>query len=156
MTKPPQARNSIKRALAYVAGLRFSNNYIKECKDHFNHSCAYCSAGIEQGGRRGHLDHAIAMTTDSPNYHLVYACHICNGDSKREQDWKSFLKEACKGDKDLIREREKLIEQWFEKSPPVSVSKESLKRIRTAEQEAITSFNAIVEKLKKTESGPRE
>ena len=149
MTKPPQARNAIKRAIAYVAGIRFSKPYMERCKQHFNNHCAYCDTPIEPGQRRGHLDHAIAMTIDSPHYHLVYACYLCNGDNKREENWKTFISKTCKDDEKLLTQRVRRIEQWFSTESPVQISTADLQVLRSAERKAIAFFNKCLEEIKK-------
>lgn len=96
--RPPQARNSIRKAMIYVAGVRFPKGYYTECKKHFRNRCAYCGSKIGSNSRTGHFDHSFSLKEITNEFHLIYSCNICNGDEKREKDWKSFLKEKCGND----------------------------------------------------------
>ena len=94
----PIAKNQMQRSL-----LKIIYDYPKE-KDkqkiwqYFESHCAYCDCEIEQGSRKGHLDHLIAISNGGTNdiHNFVLACSIFNGDEKREQHWLGFLQLKCK------------------------------------------------------------
>lgn len=148
MTKPPQARNAIKRALAHVVGLRFSKSYKASCREHFAHFCAYCGEKIPIGSRKGHLDHAVALAARVNQYHLVYACAGCNGDEKRDESWELFLTRKCDGDAETIHLRKQKILDWFQQVPPAAITKELTNALRQAEKQAIDSFDKAAEQLR--------
>src|SRR5437660_1694 len=95
MTKPPQARNAIWRALLHVAGVRFSDNYKERCRRYVGNECAYCGIRLEKGSTKGHYDHAVALASASETFHLVYACRKCNSYEKLEMGWQTFLDMKC-------------------------------------------------------------
>lgn len=148
MAKPPQARNTIKRALLHVAGIRFSKLYKERCRTRFHATCAYCGLSIEAGSRKGHYDHAIAIASQSNRFHLVYACSTCNGDQKRERDWEGFLREKCGGDEALLQNRKQVILDWFATEPPALLSDRDKQALREAESEALEGFNQAVATLR--------
>jgi hypothetical protein len=57
---------------------------------YFDSRCAYCDVVLSKENREGHIDHA---TSNGGNHlgNLVLACSSCNGDEKRESDWRTFL-----------------------------------------------------------------
>ena len=147
MTKPPQARNAIWRALLYVAGVRFNKNYQKCCRHHFGNKCAYCGKKIEEGSRKGHYDHAVAVASSSDTFHLVYACGKCNGDEKRERNWQDFLRGKCKKET-LYQRRLKTIEKWLSGESPVHLTEAVKSSLIKAKSEAVDSFTAAVERVR--------
>jgi hypothetical protein len=147
MTKPPQARNAIWRALLHVAGIRFSKAYWERCKRHFDNRCAYCGNRIEKGSRRGHQDHATATSSSATVFHLVYACDRCNGDEKRAGGWQEFL--ALKCPDHLVRlARLKTIEDWFRKENAAMLDETTARTLSTARRTALAAFNTAVEELR--------
>jgi hypothetical protein len=48
---------------------------------------------------------------------LVLACGTCNGDEKREEEWREFLRRKTAGDPALFAEREQVILGWFQLWP---------------------------------------
>jgi hypothetical protein len=148
VAKPPQARNSIRRALLYVAGVRFSKAYKERCRVHFADACCYCGTDIARASRQGHYDHAIAIASESSHFHLVYACGRCNGDQKRERDWEVFLLEKCEGDKAAFRTRRQAILDWFATEPPTMLGDNARRALKDAETLALSGFNQAVETLR--------
>jgi len=155
VAKPPQARNSIKRALLYVAGVRFSEAYKEQCRIHFAEACSYCGTVIARASRQGHFDHAIAIASSSSRFHLVYACGRCNGDEKRERDWEGFLLEKCGGDDAAFRTRRQAILDWFATGPPALLDENVKRALKDAEALALSGFNQAVETLRLATLGIR-
>lgn len=148
MAKPPQARNSIRRALLHVAGVRFSKAYKERCRIHFADACSYCGNGIVKASRQGHYDHAIAIASASSHFHLVYACGTCNGDEKRERDWEGFLHEKCDGDDAAFQTRRQAVLDWFATEPPALLRDNAKRALKDAETVALSGFNQAVETLR--------
>src|SRR3954468_22776241 len=78
--------------------------------DFFGSECAYCGVKLVKGERLGHIDHA---TSNAGNHlgNLVLACSVCNGDEKRDVDWRDFLDQKV-SDPALRQERTWRIERW--------------------------------------------
>jgi hypothetical protein len=71
--------------------------------DFFDFSCCYCGAQISAQSMCE--DHLVPMNKDSLGLHawgnIVPACKDCNA-KKHYGPWPSYLREACRGDKDLL------------------------------------------------------
>ena len=92
---PALAKNTIRRALRAVIDAEPSRAAIAELWKHFESRCAYCGRVLDKPLREGHIDH-LAPTTRGGTNHLsnrVLSCSSCNGDEKRERDWREFLRE---------------------------------------------------------------
>lgn len=148
MTTPSQARNSIKRALLHVAGIKFGQDYRERCREYFNGLCCYC--GEKPDERQGGYDHAEAIASSSTrDYYLVYACNKCNGDEKRESDWLTFLRKKYENDEAAFRARKEAILAWFRDAPKVRISDSTKKAWTEALSTAVDGFNQAVSRLQK-------
>jgi 5-methylcytosine-specific restriction endonuclease McrA len=83
--------------------------------DYFDSRCAYCDTRLVRGDRDAHTDHA---ERDGGNHigNLVLACGRCNGDEKRDMDWRTFL-ELKAPDKATFDVRETRIVHWMLANP---------------------------------------
>ena len=71
--------------------------------EYFGSECAYCGVKLVKGERLGHIDHATSKAGNQMG-NLVLACSVCNGDEKRDMDWRAFL-EVKVGDATLREKR---------------------------------------------------
>jgi len=81
----------------------------------FESRCAYCGVALVRGERDAHTDHA---ERDGGNQvgNLVLACGRCNGDEKRDTEWRTFL--ALKApDQATFAVRERQILGWMVANP---------------------------------------
>jgi hypothetical protein len=85
--------------------------------EHFESRCAYCRQKLSRERREGQVDHA---EPDGGNQlrNLVLACGTCNGDEKREEAWREFLRRKVPDDA-AFADREGRILAWFELHPRV-------------------------------------
>ena len=113
---PSQARNSIKRALKAIVDPVAKAKQKNAIWDFFNARCAYCDRNIERASRTGHIDHLIAESDGGSNRlsNLVLTCAVCNGDEKREMDWKEFISYKCGTDHRARASRIARIEEWVQ------------------------------------------
>src|SRR2546422_640668 len=94
---PSQAKNSIRRALfAEIEGAVSWKDKLK-IWEFFRLSCAYCGRKMDPSGREGHMDHLASRASGGSDHisNTVLACHLCNGDEKRDMDWQKFLQMKC-------------------------------------------------------------
>ena len=111
--------------------------------DYFNSRCAFCGKSIERISRYGHIDHLVSRAGSGSNQlgNCVLACKECNGNEKRDQPWKDFLKLKC-GDNPTFALRLKQIESWQSKpttKKPVTLSGEA-KAAKSEVEDAIVIF----------------
>ena len=112
---PSQARNAIKKSLKALIDPKPK----KEAKDkvwtYFDSSCAYCGCPLSKKSRMGHIDHLYAEMDGGSNKlcNLVLSCSICNGDEKREQDWKQFIYDNTAGDNSSSQPKIAKISKWI-------------------------------------------
>jgi len=87
------AKNTIKRSLRAIVDRELSATEKSAIWNHFSSQCAYCGKELSREDREGHIDHLIPTTSGGTNHisNRVLSCPTCNGDEKREEDWKSFL-----------------------------------------------------------------
>ena len=113
---PSQARNSIKKCLKSLIDPKPKTNEKNEIWRYFNNNCAYCGCELFQKSRKGHIDHLYSEMEGGSNRlsNLVLACDICNGDEKRESDWKEFLAGKYGVDNSEYQKKIKRIEDWIE------------------------------------------
>jgi hypothetical protein len=90
---PSMAKNTIKRSLRAIVDRELSATEKTAIWNHFSSQCAYCGKELTREDREGHIDHLIPTTSGGTNHisNRVLSCPTCNGDEKREEDWKSFL-----------------------------------------------------------------
>lgn len=112
---PSQARNSIKKCLKALIDPKPKNNDKNQIWAFFKNKCAYCGLLLTQESRKGHIDHLHSEMEGGSNRlsNLVLTCATCNGDEKRELNWKEFLFEKCGEDNKLYQERSTKIYNWI-------------------------------------------
>lgn len=114
---------------------------------HFGALCAYCGRELDRSRREGHVDHADARGGNQLG-NLVLACGSCNGDEKRDEPWREFLRRKTSDDGEFA-DREARILAWFELHPrlPASASLE-VARLRGEIEGLIDQFGAKCGELK--------
>jgi hypothetical protein len=122
--------------------------------DFFHDRCAYCGTPLSRDGREAHIDHAVPGAGNQLG-NLVLACGTCNGDEKREESWREFLRRKT-DDPHVLVDREARIEGWFASNPltPVPTSPE-IERLRKELEQLIDQFGAKCAELKKLVSAAR-
>ena len=147
----PIAKNQMQRSL-----LKIIYDYPKE-KDkqkiwqYFESHCAYCDCEIEQGSRKGHLDHLIAISNGGTNdiHNFVLACSICNGDEKREQHWLGFLQLKCKNlSQAVFEQRYQKIIDWQRQAEILKIDDEVQIEIEKINLQAKQDFDHAVVKMR--------
>ena len=113
---PSQARNAVKKCLKALIDPKPKKQDKNKIWAYFNNKCAYCGDTLTQESRKGHIDHLYSEMKGGSNRlsNLVLTCATCNGDEKRESNWKEFLAEKCGGDSKSYRERSTQIANWVE------------------------------------------
>lgn len=114
------ATNSMRRA---IEGLFYRPLNSKEKNliwEYFESRCAYCDKLTDRAHRHGHMDHLDCTAFVGGNYirNRVLACKECNGNEKRDYDWKEFLKSKCR-DRETFYLRKKRIVAWQKQFPPL-------------------------------------
>ena len=117
---------------------------------YFESHCAYCDCEIEEGSRKGHLDHLIAISNGGTNdiHNFVLACNICNGDEKREQHWLGFLQLKCKNLSQVVFEQryQKIID-WQRQAEILKIDDEVQIEIEKIISPAKQDFDDAVVKM---------
>jgi len=151
---PSQARNSIKKALKAIVDPKPKKNDKDVIWLFFESKCAYCGISIKKESRLGHIDHLHSEMENGSNKlcNLVLTCSKCNGDEKRERDWKEFLKFKCRNDKKAYLERKSKINSWVRMNGDNSLLPRSTFELLESEFKRIDKvFSDSIEKLKNTE-----
>ncbi|NOY92973.1 MAG: HNH endonuclease [Deltaproteobacteria bacterium] len=115
---------------------------------HFGASCAFCGEGIERASRTGHVDHLESGGGNGPR-NRVLACARCNGDEKREREWREFLSEKCMN-AEVLAARRALIETWVARHSARNrtMSAETEDALRDAER-LVDDFHAACTRLRR-------
>ena len=133
----PQAKNLMRRAVEEIVDP--GPRSVDQLWGFFDGHCAYCGRELDRAQREGHIDHAESA---GGNYlgNLVLACSGCNGDEKREGDWRTFLSQKA-GDGAAFRDREARILEWFALNPPPAArASTEVTRIRGEIDELVGAF----------------
>jgi len=115
LVRPPQARNSIKKALYGLLDRPVKRSEVDKLWEFFDSQCAYCGVYLDRSRREGHADHLVSVTLGGNNSlsNFVLSCGKCNGDYKRDMDWEPFLSQR-NPDLRTRGERRQRILRWIE------------------------------------------
>jgi 5-methylcytosine-specific restriction endonuclease McrA len=139
-----QAKNMMRRAVAEI--LDPSPSTVEGLWEHFESQCAYCGRQLRRTARDGHVDHAEPGGGNQLG-NLLLACRPCNGDEKREQAWREFLRTKATGA--TFAEREARIRAWFRLHPRVPVADSAeIARVRAELDGLIDQFGGKCAQLK--------
>ena len=146
---PSMAKNKIRRSLLAILDPNPSASEIEEIWRYFDSRCAYCGVAIRRESRTGHLDHVIASTVDGGNgvHNYVLSCARCNGDEKRQEDWRIFLGRKAESE-ELAASRAKLIEGWLSRAPAATLSPEAEKQVQAMIAEVVAHYDEAVVKIR--------
>jgi len=148
---PSMAKNQIKRSLLQIIDTHPSKAQKQQIWQYFDDRCAYCGIDIEPNSRQGHLDHLISMKEGggSDIYNFVLACHICNGDEKRETPWREFLINKCRNlPEGIYIKRLTHIEAWQQKSIINQLNEDTIAQIEAIVDMAKANFDQSVEQMR--------
>jgi len=98
----------MRRTISEIVDPGLTRGEKDELWSHFESSCASCGEHIERASRTG-------SGGNGPR-NRVLACARCNGDEKRERDWREFLEEKC-DDPAVLEHRRALIQTWVDTHP---------------------------------------
>lgn len=145
------AKNQMKRSLRAILDPAPSQTDIARLWSFFDSSCAYCAQTLAREERLGHLDHILPHASGGTNdiHNHVLACGRCNGDEKREEDWRSFLAHKV-SDENLRQERCSRIESWMQQAPPdrTVISPQTLQAADAIAARALQEFDAAVKEVR--------
>jgi 5-methylcytosine-specific restriction endonuclease McrA len=152
---PSTAKNHMRRTLAALLDPHPKAPDVVSLWTHFKSSCAYCGCGLSRSRREGHRDHLVSHAEGGGNsiYNCVLACARCNGNEKRETEWKAFLRGKAKSS-DLYKQRKAVIDAWRRKGMratalPTSQRAKAQKIISAA----LKDFDVAVESIRALRGG---
>lgn len=137
------AKNAMRRAIQDLLCCPLTTKEKDLVWEYFKSRCAYCNKRIDRAHRHGHMDHLDCSATGGGNaiHNRVLACKECNGNEKREQNWKLFLKPKCKDAETFQRRRDK-IKAWQKQCPkhtPIVLSPQAAKA-KLAVEDTVNRF----------------
>lgn len=143
------AKNKIRRSLLAILDPHPSDSEVEELWRYFQSQCAYCGIEIARESRSGHLDHVIASTLGGGNgiHNCVLSCGRCNGDEKREEDWRIFLRRKAESAQ-LAEVRAERIEVWLSRAPAARLSPEAAQQAQAIIADAITHYEDAVARVR--------
>ncbi|BCG47929.1 hypothetical protein GEOBRER4_n2782 [Citrifermentans bremense] len=145
---PAMAKNTIKRSLRAIVDRELTYPEKAAIWTYFSSRCAYCGGELARMAREGHMDHLVPVQCGGTNHisNRVLSCPRCNGDEKREADWRSFIERKVSDPAQRL-ERTERIEAWVKEhshlQEPVD---EAALMIQVAE--VCKAFDAAVAALK--------
>jgi hypothetical protein len=144
---PGYAKNTIRRALRAVVDPEPTAMEIKELWAHFDSACAYCGRQLSKVDRGGHIDHLVSGGTNHIS-NRVLACPPCNGDEKRESNWKEFLELKCASDVGMFNQRSQKIQSWRKANErlPARIKESELEK---EIEQAVGAFDSAVANLRR-------
>lgn len=116
----PVAKNAMRRAIEALYYRPLNQNEKDRIWKYFKSRCAYCNKQIDRVHRHGHMDHLDCSAFGGGNYirNRVLACKECNGNEKREYNWKKFLKSKCHNPEAFSRRKSRIL-AWQKQFPPL-------------------------------------
>lgn len=146
---PSMAKNKIRRSLVAILDPYPSASETEALWRHFGGCCAYCGKSIERASRTGHLDHVVSAAAGGSNgiHNHVLACASCNGDEKRQEEWRSFLSRKAESPHAAL-ERGERIEAWLAQAKPSEVSPEVRRQAEAIIAEAVASYEQAVARVR--------
>lgn len=107
----PQTKKYIECCFREKVDLSPTKGEIDGLWEYFGSRCAYCGLGLHRERREGHKDHIVANGLNHISNRAL-SCKWCNGDEKREKDWKEFIFSKC--EEKMARRRIEKIKNWME------------------------------------------
>lgn len=150
-----QARNLMRRSIQEIVDPGPAS--IDPVWDYFESRCAYCQVQLVRGERDAHTDHA---EPNGGNHlgNLVLACGRCNGDEKRDEPWRDFLRRKAP-DALTLQHRKDRILAWLALHPrPMQPHgpevEQLLRRCETLVDEFGATCNELKAAVRRQLSGP--
>lgn len=145
---PSMAKNKIRRSLLAIIDPHPSPAEVDDLWGYFESKCAYCGAVIPRESRTGHLDHVLASAAGGSNsiHNFVLSCARCNGDDKREGDWRAFLSRTA--EPTVVTARATRIEAWLSRAPATGRRPELAMQANKIVEEAISDFDRAVARMR--------
>lgn len=157
---PSQAISHIKAGLKAIVDPHPSADELAQMWKFFRdddgpYQCAFCDGAIVPGTSGAHRDHLLSRKHGGLNHisNRVPACYRCNGNDKREMDWRDFLR-SRPGTEEDFRRREARIMAWLERWSAATRPSEEL--LRLSERKAyrvIQEFQRAVRELRQARVG---
>jgi hypothetical protein len=147
---PSGAKNAIRLALLGIVDPHPNASQIHQIWSFFDSSCAYCGRSLVRGNRDAHIDHLVSTGSGGSNAlaNFVLACGICNGDEKREEDWKSFLRKKA-ADGGVYKMRSERIEKWIASCSSTNICDPSVLSVVNREvDQAISAFDVALKRIR--------
>jgi hypothetical protein len=142
----PQAKNAMKRAVQEILDPGPRN--VDSLWAHFGSECAYCGRPLDRARREGHVDHADPSGGNQLG-NLILACGACNGDEKRDEPWRDFLRKK-EVDAMAFASKEQRILAWFAQNPRFPLPENpKLDELRAEIDHLITQFGEKCSELRK-------
>jgi hypothetical protein len=149
---PAQVKNAIRRALRTVVDPELKRKQIDELWAYFGAACAYCGKPLDRSRREGQADHLVPTAAGGSNHlaNRVLSCGPCNGDHKREREWREFLAEKVL-DAEVLQQRVARIELWNAAVAP-GLEAADLELLESETARALEAFDSAVEVLRRAGS----
>lgn len=148
---PSMAKNQMRRSLNAILDPHPSATDVLQLWAFFDSACAYCGAKLVRSDRSGHLDHILPHSAGGTNdiHNHVLACARCNGDEKREEDWRSFLERKVEL-AEIREERSTRIRNWMQLAPAnrLTLSSQERQAVDSIVTRALQSFDTAVDELR--------
>lgn len=153
---PSTAKNHMRRTLTALLDPHPKPEHVSALWEHFGGFCAYCGRKLNRGKREGHRDHLVSHAEGGANtiYNSVLACAMCNGNEKRETDWKAFLRTKASSP-ELREQRKAAIDAWRRKGRGLApLSPVARTKAETIIATALAHFDEAVEQVRALRAVP--
>jgi CRISPR/Cas system Type II protein with McrA/HNH and RuvC-like nuclease domain len=147
---PAQVKCIIRRGLRNLIDPELTRNQKNEIWASFNSQCAYCGTALNQKLREGHIDHLVSESAGGKNcaFNRVLACAPCNGNEKRETDWKEFLKSKCSNEEVFQTRLQKIMAWQFSNPASKSIEPEIENIVREEIEQLTIAFDKACSRIK--------
>lgn len=129
---PSFSKSYAKNVIRNTLFAKISKNLTAKEKDkiweYFEERCAYCRKKLSKGVGEAHMDHIVAGGSNHISNRAL-ACRKCNGDEKRETEWRKFLKAICRNNKKYYQSRANRISTWRRKHKGDNIPSELLEAV---------------------------
>lgn len=139
------AKNAMRRAIADLYYRPLTTTEKDRIWKYFDSRCAYCYRRIDRALRHGHMDHLDCSASVGGNYirNRVLACKECNGNEKREKNWKTFLRSKCADTKTFDRRKNKILEWQSQFAPlPLKTLNAEAQAAKAELEDAVKEFES--------------
>jgi hypothetical protein len=145
---PAQVKNLMRRGLRFLVDPEPEPEEKQRVWRHFQNSCAYCGAPLNQGA--GDMDHLISAALGGANAlaNRVLSCKQCNAVEKRDRNWVEFLKEKSPSPA-AFENRKRRIDQWVAiNGSHATLSPELLEALRQESERTTKEYDAACSRIR--------